>query len=157
MKGPGSLPASIALDKPLWLYMLDRNVLAFIKDYQNATRSQPVSKFLAARSDNHQRLQALRSLDRDNAQFSPLLSIMEGQIAKPQAAKDIRLVARKELKAVGDFFQVGAHDAHLQHNPAFYSRFGENLLNDEIRALLHTLSPLSGRLLSVLLPAHCQK
>ena len=101
------------------LILLDRNAVTFIRDYLSAREKRRTRAFLNARSDNYGRLFSLHSVDRPEFCASPLLSIMEGQLAGPQTAPAVVAVAEEEFAAVAQFFTLANTDGKVGRNAQF--------------------------------------
>lgn len=101
-------------------YILDRNVISTIKNYNF---QKPVST---------NELRALRKIDKRKYLISPILSIMEGQSGIKEDDSKVLATLRKETEAVARFFKKARTDSDvLQHlsgkaATAFSSRTLEN-------------------------------
>lgn len=85
------------------VYLLDKNIVEDIRSSLNNIPSPGVA--------------LARSVDRKGAIISPLLSIAEGNIRKPQTSGEILSSMRIETQAVGMFYNHARTDAHyLQNN-----------------------------------------
>lgn len=101
-------------------YILDRNVISTIKNYN---LKRPIDK---------DELRELRRIDKKKYLISPILSIMEGQIGIKENDSEVLATLHKETEAVAFFFKKAQTDTHaLQHlaskaAKAFSSRTLEN-------------------------------
>jgi len=84
------------------LYFFDRNVMSLVKD---SNLKNPQNK-----SDKLNMLALMRSKDKSNSVFSPLLSVMEGQLGREETQDELQENLQKELKEIELFFKYASHD-----------------------------------------------
>lgn len=85
------------------IYLLDRNVVNLIKDYQAGK--------LASNNDNKSKmLQELKSIDCAESYISPLLSIIEGEKGRLDSKEEKNACLRKETLCVSKFFENAKTD-----------------------------------------------
>lgn len=87
------------------IYILDRNVVNLIKDYNNNKEKVITDK------DKKDLLDELKSIDKAENTITPSFSIIEGEHGKPQTKKEeIYNVINKEIGEIRCFFQKAKPD-----------------------------------------------
>jgi hypothetical protein len=93
------------VEQPSHLYLLDRNVVALIKDV--VADKEPTDE----RKQRY--VQLLREIDTSTNYISPLLSIIEGEIGQEDSAEQKAVCQEKESEALRQFFSAANIDSDL--------------------------------------------